>query len=213
LIGSAETLRSVLTKEYAATGTAKRVPRLYATLETERVPSGDSIEALIESYRSLGDNTVTAWKLDRLLDIVAIDDSRIVDFLLEVVADQREPIEVRREVLNRLRGGSLGQPARTRVAQAAMRLLSDDPRLPVRLEAAIALGDWTDVPGVVAVLAQVARDEVECFELRYATFASIERSGPTSEAIAALRALVSDDLLGRTANNMLRAWHAGLEPC
>jgi hypothetical protein len=180
-------------------------------VDTDGVSDGDNVEALIQSFRSLGKNSGTVWKLDRLLDIVALDDPRIVDFLLEVLANLGEPIEVRREVLNRLRGRTLEPAARARVARTAVRLLRHDPSFQVRLQAAVALGEWTDVSGTVASLGAVACDEAESFDLRYAAFASIERSNASPEAVAALRQLVTDDVLGRSADNMLRMWHTRSE--
>jgi len=64
----------------------------------------DDVERLIE--RSGRSTRSVLSKLDALLDLEQLDDPRIVPFLLRVLADQREPTEVRIHVLKRLRNGS-----------------------------------------------------------------------------------------------------------
>ncbi len=61
----------------------------------------DDVERLIEAFRARARWSVLS-KLDALLDLEQIDDPRIVPFLVHVLADQREPTEVRIHVLKQL---------------------------------------------------------------------------------------------------------------
>ncbi|MGH2369966.1 MAG: hypothetical protein ACRDI2_17440, partial [Chloroflexota bacterium] len=76
----------------------------------------------------------------------------------------------------------------------------------LRLYAALVLGDFTDVRGVVAALGAVALDAEEPFDLRYNAFTSVQRAGPTAECVALLRALRRDATLGPSARSVLGVW-------
>src|SRR6202040_2360478 len=95
-------------------------------------------------------------KLDALLDLEQLDDPRIVAFLLHVLADQREPTEVRIHVLKRLRNGRLRPEERQSVALAVLRVLSERSSPDLRLQAVLALAEFTTIDGVLATLGGLA---------------------------------------------------------
>jgi hypothetical protein len=75
----------------------------------------------------------------------------------------------------------------------------------LRLQAALVLGEFTDIPGTLAALGTTALAE-EPVDLRYAAFTSLERAGPAAECVALLRQLSGDETLGRSARSVLSAW-------
>jgi hypothetical protein len=93
------------------------------------------------------------------------------------------------------------------VANAVAEVLADKSRLPVRLQAALTLGDFTDIAGVLSMLNAIALAPDLSIDLRYAAFTSVERAGPTPECIALLRQIAADETLGDAARSVLSAWH------
>jgi hypothetical protein len=87
-------------------------------------------------------------KLGILIDLEARPDPRIVSFLLRVLADRREPEEVRIHVLKRLRNGRLAPDDRPLVAAAILQVLSDRSSPDLRLQASLALAESTDIESV-----------------------------------------------------------------
>src|SRR5260221_14170778 len=83
----------------------------------------DDVERLIEAFRARSTRSVLS-KLDALLDLEQLDDPRILPFLLHVLADQREPTEVRIHVLKRVRNGRLQSEKRQSVAEAVRMAIS-----------------------------------------------------------------------------------------
>jgi hypothetical protein len=77
----------------------------------------------------------------------------------------------------------------------------------LRLEAALALGEFTDISGVLSALGSLALEPQELLDLRYSAFTSLERAGPTPECVDLLRQLSNDELLGRSAHSALARWH------
>ena len=77
----------------------------------------------------------------------------------------------------------------------------------LRLQAALALGEFAQIDGVLARLSAVCLAQDESIDLRYAAFTSLERAGPTPECIALLRQVSNDDTLGSAARSVLLAWH------
>jgi hypothetical protein len=75
------------------------------------------------------------------------------------------------------------------------------------LQAALALGEFIEIDGVLANLSAVSLAQDESIDLRYAAFTSVERAGPTAECIALLRQMSSDETLGNSARSVLSAWH------
>jgi hypothetical protein len=168
----------------------------------------DELERLVEAYRVRTSSSV-ASKLAVLMDIEQIRDPRVVPFLLKVLGDSHETEDVRIYVLKQLRnGGGLLVPAdRQPVANSIADVLADTPTEGLRLQAALALGEFTQVNGVLPRLGAVCLGQDESIDLRYAAFTSVERAGPTPECIALLRQMSSDETLGRSARSVLSAWH------
>jgi HEAT repeat protein len=165
----------------------------------------DEVEQLITSYTSRAGLSVVS-KLGVLIDLEALHDPRALPFLLRVLADRREPTEVRIHVLKRLRNGSLSPANRSLVAPTMLQVISDrsDPEL--QLQAALALGEFTDIEGVPTTLGRLALDLEEPIDLRYSAFTSLQRAGPTPECVELLRQLTTDEMLGRSARSLLSAW-------
>ncbi len=167
----------------------------------------DQVERLTEAFHSYRGPSATAWKLDTILGLCALRDERVPVFLARVLGDNDEPLDVRLDVLTRLRAHDLTPAQRALVASTALDALGGDMDARLRLHAALALGDFTDAPRVIDRLGAVALGEQESFDLRYAAFSSLERAGPTGEVVAVLRQLTTDEVLGRSAASMLQAWH------
>ena len=165
-------------------------------------------ERRIAAYRARATASVRA-RLNALLDLTRLRDPRVVPFLLEVLGDRHEAEEVRIYVLKALRngGGLLGPADRPRVAEAIGDLLTDTSTPELRVQAVLALGEFTRIEGVLATLGAMALAHDESLDLRYAAFTSLERAGPTPACIALLRQLSSDETLGGAARSVLSAWH------
>jgi predicted neuraminidase len=165
----------------------------------------DEAERLIEAFNARATSSV-ASKLDALMDLERLGDPRIVPFLLQVLADQREPSDVRIHVLRRLRDGRFIPACRLPVAEAMLQILSDHSRPDLRLQAALGLAEFADIDGVVTTLGGLALDPDEPIDLRYSAFTSLQRAGPTRECVALLRQLSSDETLGCSARSLLSLW-------
>src|ERR1700682_153711 len=126
----------------------------------------DDVERLIEAFRARSTWSVLS-KLDALLDLEQLDDPRIVPFLLHVLADQREPTEVRIHVLKRLRNGGLSSENRSLVAEAILQVVSDRSTPDLRLQAVLALAEFTDIDGVTATLGGLTLAPGETINVRY----------------------------------------------
>ena len=163
------------------------------------------VEQLIKAYESHAASSV-ASKLGILIDLEGLSDPRIVPFLLRVLADRREPAEVRIHVLKRLRNGGLLPEARPPVAEAILEVISDRSSPDLRLQAALALAEFTDIAGVPTTLGRLALDSDEPIDLRYSAFTSLQRAGSTPECVALLRELTTDEMLGRSARSLLSLW-------
>ena len=170
----------------------------------------DAFERLVDVYRSRASSSVMS-KLDVLMSIGRIRDPRLVPFLLEVLRDTDEVEDVRIYVLEHLRNGSgLLTPAdRPAVAKTIGDLLADQRTADLRLQAALALGEFAQIDGVLPTLDAVCLAQHESIDLRYAAFTSLERAGPTPECIALLRELLGDETLGLAAQSVLSAWRIG----
>jgi len=168
----------------------------------------DEVERRIEAFRGRATSSVVS-KLDALLDLERLGDPRVVPFLLEVLADRREPTEVRIHVLKRLRDARLITGYRLPVAEAILRVVSDRATLDLRLQAALALAEFTDSDGVVPTLGGLALDPAEPIDMRYSAFTSLQRAGPTTECVVLLRQLLPDEALGRSARSLLASWRLG----
>jgi hypothetical protein len=168
----------------------------------------DEVERLIKAFGSHGKRNQSVWKLNVLLDLGLLDDARVVQFLVAVVADPDEPAHVRADALRRLREPSLSPCERVRAACAGLDALTPASDSELRLHAAVILGDFIEVEGVLEALGALAADLSEPMELRYNAFTSLQRAGPTSECVTILRALSDDEALGRSACALLASWGA-----
>ena len=165
----------------------------------------DEAERLIEAFRGRATSSVVS-KLDALLDLERLGDPRVVPFLLEVLADRREPTEIRVHVLRRLRDARLIAGDRPAVAEAIVRVVSDRSSPALRLQTTLALAEFTDSDGVVTALGGLALDPAEPIDLRYSAFTSLQRAGPTTECVVLLQQLLPDEALGRSARRLLASW-------
>jgi hypothetical protein len=115
---------------------------------------------------------------------------------------------VRIDALKRLREVPLAPDERVSVAESSLQVLPGHSESSLRLQAALVLGDFTDVRGVLDALGALAMDPDEPLELRYNAFTSLQRAGPTPHCLALLQALSSDEILGRSARSVLASWRA-----
>jgi hypothetical protein len=167
----------------------------------------DDVERLIQAFSARGAMNSPAAKLDVLMDLERLRDGRVVSFLLQVLGDPGEPSEVRMHVLKRLRNGPLTAGERSSVAGTLGELMLKGSSIDLRLQAALALGELTDIPGVPTALGLLALEPQELLDLRYSAFTSLERAGPTPECVNLLRQLSNDEMLGRSAQSALARWH------
>ena len=168
----------------------------------------DAVKRLLDEYQMRA-MAAAPSKVDVLMDLERIRDARVVPFLLKVLGDRQEIENVRIHVLKQLRNGDgLVAPAeRPRVAKSVSDILADKSTVELRLEAALALGAFTQIDGVLATLSNVALARDESIDLRYAAFTSLERAGPTPESIALMRLISTDETLGISARGVMSAWH------
>ena len=172
----------------------------------------DEFERLANVYRAR-ESASEKSRLDVLLDLERIRDPRVVPFLLKVLGERHAGEEVRIHTVKQLRNGSgvLVPSDRPAVAAAIANVLTDTSTGELRLQAALALGDFTDVDGVLLSLSATSLAGGESIDLRYAAFTSIERAGPTPQGVAALRQIACDETLGGAARNVLSTWRV-VEP-
>jgi HEAT repeat protein len=166
----------------------------------------DEVERLIQVFSARGAMASAAAKLDVLLDLERLRDRRVVFFLLQLLGDPSQPAEVRVHVLKRLRNGPLIADDRVTVAGALRQLLSSGSSLDLRLQAALALGEFTEIAGVLPALGALALEHHESVDLRYAAFTSLVRAGPTTECVNLVRQLSHDDILRCAARSVLVRW-------
>jgi hypothetical protein len=171
----------------------------------------DEVERLIHAFSARRAMHSAAAKLDVLMDLERLRDGRVVSFLLLVLGDPNESAEVRMHVLKRLRNGPLTADERSTVAGALGELMLHGCSVDLRLEAALALGEFTDIGGVPTALGLLALEPQELLDLRYSAFTSLERAGPTPECVKLLRQLSQDEMLGRSAYSALARWHLYLQ--
>jgi hypothetical protein len=165
----------------------------------------DEVERLIRAYESQAASSVVS-KLAVLIDLDGLRDPRIQPFLLRVLADRLESTEVRIEVLKRLRNGRLLPELRPVVADVIVEVVLDRSNPDLRLQASLALAEFTDVAGVPTQLGRLALDPDEPIDLRYSAFTSLQRAGATPECVRFLRELTTDGMLGRSARSLLSLW-------
>jgi len=167
----------------------------------------DDVERLIQAFSARVSTSSTASKLDVLMDLERLCDGRAASFLLQVLGDTGEPSELRMHVLKRLRNGPLTANERSSVAGALGELMLHGCSIDLRMQAALALGEFTDISGVPTALGSLALESQELLDLRYSAFTSLERAGHTPECVNLLRQLSDDEMLGRSAQSALTRWH------
>ena len=167
----------------------------------------DELERLVNVYEARESSSVRS-RLDVLMDLERIRDPRVVPFLLRVLSNQDESDEVRVHVIRQLRTdtGLLVPSDHTPVAKALADVLTDASADSLRLQAALALGDFTQIGGVLPTLSAVSLASDESIDLRYAAFTAIERAGPTPDCVVILREIARDETLGDAARSVLTAW-------
>ncbi|MBV9582570.1 MAG: hypothetical protein JO057_28635 [Chloroflexi bacterium] len=168
----------------------------------------DELERLVHLYRTRQAASARS-KLDVLMDLERIRDPRVVAFLLRVLGDRQEREDVRIHVVRQLRNDSgIVVPSDRRVvSRALVEVLTERSLDNLRLQAALALGDFTEMECVLPALAALSLAHDESIDLRYAAFTSIERAGPTPQSTAVLLQIANDDALGSAARSVLSAWH------
>jgi hypothetical protein len=102
----------------------------------------DLLERLIEDFRAESASRVFR-NLDVLMDLEQLHDPRLVPFALQVVEDDREPLEVRPRLVSALRTCRNGH-ARSSISQVFSGLLTTRGPAEVRVAAALALADFTE---------------------------------------------------------------------
>lgn len=104
----------------------------------------DELQRLAEAYRIASS---VSSRLDVLMDLERVRDPRVVRFLLRVLRDPRDSDQVRIHVVKQLRsGGGILVPAdRPAVARALGEVLARTSAEELRVQAALALGDFTQV--------------------------------------------------------------------
>ena len=168
----------------------------------------DEVDTLIRAFGSRGKRNQSLWKLDVLLDLGRRGDPRVVQFLAGVVTDTGEPLDVRSEALSCLRESAQRPSDRVLAASAALSALAPGSDSRLRLRAAIVLGDFVGVDGVLSALGVLAAAEHEPTELRYNAYTSLQRAGPTAACVAILRSLSADEAFGQSARALLASWGA-----
>ena len=148
----------------------------------------------------------TGGSTDNQFDLEGLRDPRIVPFLPRVLADRLELTEVRIHVLKRLRNGRLQPGDRQSIAEAVLMVLADRSSPDLRLQAVLALAEFTTIDGVQVTLGALALDPGETIDVRYSAFTSLQRAGPTAECVAILRQLSADGMLGHSARSLLSLW-------
>jgi hypothetical protein len=169
----------------------------------------DEVDTLIQAFWSRGKRNQSLWKLDVLLDLGRLVDPRVVQFLAAIVTDTGEPLDVRLESLSRLRETVQTPSDRLEAATAGLTVLATGSDGQIRLRAAIVLGDFVDVAGVLSALGTLAATESEPTELRYNAYTSLQRDGPTPACVAILRSLADDETFGQSARALMASWGVG----
>jgi hypothetical protein len=166
----------------------------------------DEVDDLIQAFGSRGKRDQSLWKLDVLLDLGRLDDPRVVRFLAAVVTDADEPLDVRSEALGCLREIARSPSDRVLAAAAGLTAMAPASDSRIRLRAAIVLGDFVDVDGVLSALGTLAAAESEPTELRYNAYTSLQRAGPTTACVEILRSLCADEAFGQSARALMASW-------
>jgi hypothetical protein len=167
----------------------------------------DEVEYRVNAYRTRATASVRA-RLNALRSLERPGDPRVVPLLLEVLGDRHEAEKVRSYVLKQLRNrdGVVAPADRRPVGDAIGEVMADNGPAELRLQAALALGEFTQIAGVLDRLGAICLAQDESIDLRYAAFTSLQRAGPIPECIALLHRISSDETLGSSTRGLLSAW-------
>jgi len=166
----------------------------------------DDVERLLAAFEAADHAASIQHKLNLLLELERSTDPRLVPFLIAVLGNPTEPVEVRIASVRRLRNRQLNPAERPLVAQALVGALAEAEQPDLRLEALLALGDFTDKLSVQTALGSLALRLSEPVDLRYTAFTSLERAGPMPLTVQLFRQLAADEILGPSARSVLRLW-------
>src|SRR5215471_4430313 len=168
----------------------------------------DEAGRLIREYHMLASSSV-ASRLDVLLDLVRIRDPQVMPFLLKVLGDRSESRESAHPCAEALRNGDglVAPVERPQFAKAIGDVSADNSTTQLRVEAAPALGLFTEIDGVLTAFSTLALAREGSIDLRYAAFTSLERAGPAPESISLMRQISGNETLGNSAWTVLSAWH------
>src|SRR6476620_7863223 len=106
----------------------------------------DEFDQLVDAYRTRALSSVVS-RLSVLMDLEQCGDHRVVPFMLNVLADPHETAKVRIFVLKQLRNarGLVAPADRPAAANAASDALLESSNAELRIQAALTLGDFTDM--------------------------------------------------------------------
>ena len=121
-------------------------------------------------------------------------------------SDHRTLTLISRLAFERNGDGLVAPVERPQVAKAIGDVSADNSTTELRVEAALALGLFTEIDRVLTALSILALAQEESIDLRYAAFTSLERAGPAPESISLMRQISGDETLGNSARSVLSAW-------
>jgi hypothetical protein len=169
----------------------------------------DDVARLIQAFGSLAgtDDADGFAKVEIILGLEDhVSDTRVLELFASVIADPAEYDLARIECLKILRLWPPDLAAdRRKLGPTIAAVLSADEDHLVRLYAAGSLGPYVD-DSVVFDALTVAVIHDDDIDIRHNALASVEEAGPGERAIALLRRLADDPLLGSSARRTLRAW-------
>ena len=170
----------------------------------------DAVEKLLSDYRtekpSTADGREYAGKIRIIQALGASNDAKALPFLLDVLADQHEYDLARIEVIELLSVNEYPGSEDEEIGHILLEIVKHEPNSVVCEHAAIALGLYTDTPGVYEEFQRIVLNEDASVNIRSAAFESFYRTGPSEHTIRVMRSLVNDELLGDAARKMLQEW-------
>lgn len=174
----------------------------------------DQIDTLLEQYAREGNSRIPNPDFSKKPGIISAlgesaSDPRVVRFLASVATDEKEYDLARIEALKVFQVEKWNDPqARGRIVKAVRDVLTNCRDVEVRNYAAMAAAEYGDIPEIYIALATILKDGKEESNLRWNTFAAIERLGSSPPSIELLRSLFSDSEFKDPAIRVLRDWKA-----
>jgi len=167
----------------------------------------DRVDELISQFRgAVITGQESAAKIDSLLELVRLEDLRVVHFLIEIAGNPDEYDLARIEALKALEWREVGPEARDDVVRMVGRVLQHDNDDEVRSYAARTLAGYTEVPGVLDLASGHVLDPDEDEDVRHNAFFVIERSKPTQQAISAMKRCRDVAEFHEGASRVLNRW-------